>query len=504
VIARNLFANYSGQVWAALMGFAFVPFYVRHLGVEAYGVIGVFGAFLAWLTLLDAGLKPAIGREMARFTGGAIDPESTWDLLRSVEWVCLAVALIICGATLAASGWLATSWVKAEGLKPQAIAEAISYMGFIAAMKFVEGVYSSCLSGMQRHVSMNAVAAGLATIRATGALAVLVWVDNSLSAFFQWQLAISIFSTVLYRHIAYRAMPVPRRPPRFALMELQKSWRFAGGMLMLTFLGLLLTQIDKLLLSTLISLEDFGRYTLASLAAGALFTLISPISVTFLPRLTQLHAAREDRAFATTFHRGAQLVAVVGGGVAATLIFNSEAALLVWLQDRDLARQTSALLSLLLLGNLMNGLCHMPYQALLAHGKTRPSILINAVAALILIPLIFLLVPHHGAVGAAAIWATLNLGYLVAFAFFVFGPFLTAERSAWIVGDVFKPVLFAVVVAAAGRELMPEGLDTWPTIAFLVVLMAIACMASLLGCKELRHDVLHGLRAKSFPFLRTK
>lgn len=504
MIARNLFANYSGQVWAALMGFAFVPFYVRHLGVEAYGVLGIFGAFLAWLTLLDAGLKPAVGREMARFTGGAIDAESTWDLLRSVEWVCMAIALLVCGATLAASDWLATSWVKAEGLKPRVIAEAISYMGVVAALKFVEGIYSSCLSGMQRHVSMNAVSAGLATIRATGALAVLVWVDNSLSAFFQWQLAISIFSTLLYRHIAYRAMPVPTRTPRFALMELRKSWRFASGMLMLTFLSLLLTQIDKLLLSTLISLEDFGRYTLASLAAAALFTLISPISVTFLPRLTQLHAAREDRAFAVTFHRGAQLVAVVGGGVAATLIFNSEAALLVWLQDRDLARQTSALLSLLLLGNLMNGLCHIPYQALLAHGKTRPPILMNTVAALILIPLIFLLVPRHGAVGAAAIWAILNLGYLVAFAALVFKPFLATERSAWVVGDVLKPVLFAMVVAAAGRQLMPEGLDTWATIAFLVVLTTIACIASLLGSKELLRDVLLRVRAKSLPFLRTK
>lgn len=70
MLARNLFANYSGQVWTALMGFLFVPIYVHQLGVEAYGVIGMFGALIAWLALLDAGLKPALGREMARFTGG--------------------------------------------------------------------------------------------------------------------------------------------------------------------------------------------------------------------------------------------------------------------------------------------------------------------------------------------------------------------------------------------------------------------------------------------------
>ena len=53
------------------------------------------------------------------------------------------------------------------------------------------------------------------------------------------------------------------------MAALKNSWRFAGGMLLITFLALLLTQVDKVLLSTLIPLEDFGRYTLASVAAGA-------------------------------------------------------------------------------------------------------------------------------------------------------------------------------------------------------------------------------------------
>ena len=35
-----------------------------------------------------------------------------------------------------------------------------------------------------------------------------------------------------------------------------------------TLLALLLTQVDKLLLSKLVSLEDFGYYTLAASAAG--------------------------------------------------------------------------------------------------------------------------------------------------------------------------------------------------------------------------------------------
>ncbi|MBS1199036.1 MAG: polysaccharide biosynthesis protein, partial [Proteobacteria bacterium] len=42
MLRRNLIANYLGQGWAAIMGMAFVPLYIKYLGVESYGLIGLF------------------------------------------------------------------------------------------------------------------------------------------------------------------------------------------------------------------------------------------------------------------------------------------------------------------------------------------------------------------------------------------------------------------------------------------------------------------------------
>ena len=68
MLKRNLIANYLGQGWAALMGLAFIPLYIKYLGIEAYGLIGLFALLQAWLSLLDMGMTPTLGREMARFT----------------------------------------------------------------------------------------------------------------------------------------------------------------------------------------------------------------------------------------------------------------------------------------------------------------------------------------------------------------------------------------------------------------------------------------------------
>src|ERR1035437_5678483 len=102
-LKRNVVANYFGQGWQALMSLAFVPLYIKYLGIEAYGLIGIFALLQAWLALHDMGMKPALGREMARFTGGAHDGQSIRDLLRSVEVIGVTLAGVVALGIWAAS-----------------------------------------------------------------------------------------------------------------------------------------------------------------------------------------------------------------------------------------------------------------------------------------------------------------------------------------------------------------------------------------------------------------
>ena len=70
-IKLSLLTNFLSQFWGALIGFVFIPVYVRILGIESYGIIGFFATLQAWFILLDLGLTPALSREMSRYLGGA-------------------------------------------------------------------------------------------------------------------------------------------------------------------------------------------------------------------------------------------------------------------------------------------------------------------------------------------------------------------------------------------------------------------------------------------------
>ncbi|MEI6544407.1 MAG: hypothetical protein WCL60_12885, partial [Methylococcales bacterium] len=176
MLKRNLIANYLGQGWKALMSLAFIPLYIKYLGIESYGLIGIFALLQSWLGLLDMGMKPTLSREMARATGGAHSAQSIRNILRSIEIITVAMASVISIGIMAVSVWLASDWLRTEKLPVATAAQAFTIMGIVTALSFIEGIYSSSLVGLQRQVLLNALSSATATLRGFGAVGVLIWI----------------------------------------------------------------------------------------------------------------------------------------------------------------------------------------------------------------------------------------------------------------------------------------------------------------------------------------
>jgi O-antigen/teichoic acid export membrane protein len=186
-LKRNLIANYLGHAWTALMGLAFIPLYIHYLGIEAYGLIGLFATLQVWLGLLDMGLTPALGREMGRFTGGGHTPQSIRNLLRSVEVVAGTMLLVIVAVGSVAAGWGARHWLKVQNIPVDVVAQALVIMALVIALRLMEGIYRSSMVGLQQQVMLNLASSGLATLRWAGTVGVLAWVSPTAQAFFLWQ-----------------------------------------------------------------------------------------------------------------------------------------------------------------------------------------------------------------------------------------------------------------------------------------------------------------------------
>jgi O-antigen/teichoic acid export membrane protein len=488
-VKRNVVANYLGQGWSALMSLAFVPIYIGYLGMEAYGLIGVFAVMQAWLTLLDMGMTPTLTRELARYEAGDHSTQSIADLMRTLEIVCVGVALLIVVALAGASGWIAHHWLQSGTLSSTTVQSAVLVAGAVIALRFVEGLYRGAVLGLQRQIWLNTVTASVATARSVGMIAVLAWVSPTIEAFLYWHALWAIIPAALCARKVHAALPRAPQRPRFSVRALADVRRFAGGIMATTAVVLLLTQVDKVVLSRMLSLESFGYYALASAVAGALLLLLTPITAAVYPRMVALVASRDERSLAALYHSAAQLVTVVVVPAALVLALHAKGVLYAWSGDTTLAGRTAPLLSALVLGTMLNALMHVPYCLQLAHGWTGLALRMNLVAVMVLVPAILWLVPMHGAAAAAWIWAALNASYVLIGAPLMFRRLIPAAQRRWYLRDTALPALGACVGLALVGGLVPAALSSrleWLAFLSVALLSALLCAAATIPAVRTR------------------
>lgn len=484
---RNIIANFLGLGIASLLSLLLVPVYVGYLGIEAYALVGLFVVVQSWIALLDLGMTPTLGREMARFTAGSLDATSLRTLLRSLELVYLGLALIIVLLLSLTSNVIASRWLGASTLPVADIARAMQMLGAVVALRFCEGLYRGGLLGLQLQVWVNAAGTALALLRSLGALAVLALVSPSITAFFLWQGAVSLLTVLVMGLKLHASLPPTPGIARFSLAALARIRHFAGGVFAASLLGVALTQLDKLLLSRLLPLAEFGQFMLASALIGVLYLVSWPVVQAVAPRLVTLAEHRDGTSLGHSYHLFTQLVVVLLVPVAATMMIFPQQVLWVWSGDEALSRAIAPVLQLLALGTGLNALLQMPGQLQLAHGWTALSVRLNLAAVTLLLPALLWAVPRGGGVAAASVWATLNLLYLAVMVPLMHRRLLPGEMARWYLVDLLRPGLAGALVLGASA-LLVNGmtLGRWDTLFLIGSAALLAMLAAALAAPLVR------------------
>jgi len=474
------------------MGFAFVPLYVQYLGIEAYGLIGFYASMQVWFALLDMGMAPALSREMARFNVGAHTPHSILTLFHSLKVVYFAVALFLAATVALGSSWIATNWLRVESLPSSTVAHALILIGCVAALRWIGALYRGALIGLQRQVWLSSWNAVFSTLRGAAAVGVLAWISPTLEVFFVFQGAVGVFEITVLGLGTRRALPSQPLPVKFSIEALKEIWSFAAGMAVITMLSILLSQVDKLLLSRFLPLSQFGYFTLAYTCASVLHVLTTPVGNAAYPRLTELVTQGNARELASAYHFFCQVVGVVVVPVALTLSLFAGQVLLLWTHNDATAAAVAPLFSLLVIGNMMNSLMHIPYNLQLAHGWTQFTVKVNTIALSLLVPFVYFGVQRFGAAAAAWAWVSLNASYLLIAVPLMHRKLLRAEKWRWYRSDLVAPLAAALAGVAAVKFLVAPatGTSSLQMLSVLFLSVVAGAASALLAVPQLRNRTL--------------
>ena len=192
-------------------------------------MVGVYLALFAVFSLLDLGLGTTLNRELTSLSARAGSAQAMRDLVRTLELIYWALAIVIGVLLTALAPLIANYWINAGGLSTGTIQNAIVIMGVAIALQFPFTLYSGGLMGLQRQVVLNGITATMATIRALGAVLILWLISPTIEAFFLWQLSASLVQTLIARVVLQKRLPKPHDRARFRADLVVRVWRFASG-----------------------------------------------------------------------------------------------------------------------------------------------------------------------------------------------------------------------------------------------------------------------------------
>jgi len=482
----NILSNYAGQIWMAAMAVVFLPLYIRILGMEAFGLVGLMLSFQSISQLFDFGIGGAANRELSRRVHEPARADGTRDLVRSSEVVIWLLAAVVGIVIWACSGLIADHWLHLQSLEQSTARHAIAIMGIAIALLWPSAFYSNCLSGLERQPALNVINAVFATLRYAGVVPVLFWLSPSIEAFLWWYAIVGVAQSVATAIVVWRKLPRGNRQARWSSIELRGSSRFAGGLFLVGVLAMGVSQLDRLSIVSLRPLAELGYYTLAITIASGLGRMVLPMFNALYPRFSRLVAKNDEKGVRELYHLSNQYLAVVIAAVALVLMVFSREVLFLWTGNPALAAKVALPMAILVAGSALNGLMNIPYALQLANGWTRLAMGLNAASLLLGIPFCLWAVPRYGITGAACLWLLANLASVVIGIPLMHRRLLRGEMARWYLHDVLPPVLAATAAAVVLDWLLPPLPRTILGVAWLAFAGLVTLATSASASKSVR------------------
>jgi O-antigen/teichoic acid export membrane protein len=502
---RNIIANYASQLYVTGVGILILPLYIKYMGAEAYGLVGFFTMLQAWFGLLDMGLTPTIGRETARYHGGTMTGLAYRQLLRALTLIFSGVAVVGGGGLWLVSDAIARKWLNTETLSIAAVVLAVQIMAISVALRWLGGLYRGIITGSERLVWLSSFNVLIATLRFIAVFASMWLYGFTPVVFFIHQLAVAILEVLGLWLASLKSTPKASSlsaPIGWSFKPVRPVLKFALSIAFTSSVWVLVTQTDKLVLSGILPLAEYGYFTLAVLVASGIMVISGPVSIALMPRMARLNAEGKRDEMIQVYRNATQLVTVIAGSAAIVIAFNAELLLFAWTGDTDLAAKAAPILRLYAIGNGFLAVAAFPYYLQYALGNLRYHLIGNVVMVVFLIPGIIVAANHYGGIGAGWIWLSVNGVYLIGWVGYVHKNLVPHLHRKWILGDVIRITLPAILCASVVLQFGFDTQDRISSVSYIMFLSLLALAVSAIASPVVNQFALRRLRKWSLVILK--
>jgi len=486
----NLAANLVGAAWTMLVQLVCIPLYIKLMGIEAYGLVGFYLMLQAMLQVLDLGLSPTMNREMARYSVQPEKADEARDLVRTLEIAYWIIGILIGVVFVTASPWIAVHWIRSNGIPVRGLRDAVTLMGILAFFQWPMSFYQGGLTGLRKQVLFNLLRIMASTVTNGGAVLALWLIRPTIHVFFVWLVAANAVMVLVWTICFWKSLPRGTRSPQMQARLLRNIGHFAAGMSGIAIFSLILGQADKLVLSRVLDLQLFGYYSIAGVFGTGLVSIVTSVFNTIFPQFSALVARGEEESIIHLYHKGTQLMLLLIVPLTAVLALFSVEVIQLWTRNPEVARNAGPIATILVLAAAVNAVMFLPFTLQLAYGWTSLGLKITVFLTVIVVPAVWVMARHYGAIGAAYVFLGLQVINLLIGVPLTHRRLLRHEMTKWFLQDIAPPLAASVLVVGLARMFVSTPMPPLLTLGMLLLVLIAALLAALSVAPQIRCSLL--------------
>lgn len=393
---QNIISNYLSVLWMGGLSLALIPIYLRLLGPSQWGLVAVCMSMQAFMSLLDMGFGQIMPRDIARVCDRPQETARTF-IMFSRAYLGLGLIGLLFGQL--AIPWVVDSWLHQGQVAVQGAALAFRLVLAQFLFQFANNAHIGYWNGLQAQRLANIRQCIFATAKHLAALTAIVAWDASATAYLLPFVFVSMVEYLANRRTVRREIAASSAPdPTF---EDYKGLASQAGLLSIGVLvGMLVSQVDRIVLSRAVDIAAFGRYVIVANLGLAFMQLQYPLVRAYFPRIVRAEAT-SNVSSVRNMAAGIFILCILPCalvGLFAPLLLDA------WTRDFAVVRDGVAPMRFILAAVALNAAYQPIYQRILSRGSSHLILRINVVVLLVVVPTAILATHGWGAAGAGFTW----------------------------------------------------------------------------------------------------
>jgi O-antigen/teichoic acid export membrane protein len=431
-LAKNAVFNFGGQILPLLSGIVLIPYIVRNLGPDRFGMLGIIWVVFGYFSLMDLGMGRATTKFLAEWL--AKGEESR---ISEMVWSSIILQLLL---GVAGGGVMAamTPFLVEHVLKtpPSLVAEARTAFYVLAAalpsILTMNGL-RAVLEGCQRFDITNLLRIPANTL-AFVIPAAAVAAGFGLPGMVLWMGISRVAFTFAHGFYCLQALPCLKTKPILRSSAIFPLLSFGGWVTVSNAVNPLLLWMDRFMIGSVLSVAMVGYYTAPFEAVTKVWMIPVSLMTTVYPACSALGLERIT-ALQVLYSRLIKYIFCTLAPVILIVVIFARPIMNAWLGPVFAAKSVLPL-QFLAVGVFINCFVHVPYSFLQALGRPEPA---AKVFLLELAPyglLLWWMIGHYGIAGAAAAWSIrvaieLLLLLWIAWRVFTLSAVPMVDRTMW-------------------------------------------------------------------------